>query len=116
MTCRLRDSIPSFVDIPQGWACCPIGRARLPDWQLKLDNGGQASLFSFLRSGHWLLLQLTTSEDREGGNYTPELDMRWVDTIKAVPADSQVTPAGAHALLIRPDGYVDHAVSIKRNA
>lgn len=107
----------SVVDVPQGWALLPdwTGR-RLPDWQLKLDNGGQASLFSFLRSGHWLLLQLTTSEDREGGNYTPELDMRWVDTIKAVPADSQVTPAGAHALLIRPDGYVDHAVGIKRNA
>jgi 2-polyprenyl-6-methoxyphenol hydroxylase-like FAD-dependent oxidoreductase len=98
-----------LADVPQGWALLPdwTGR-RLPDWQLQLDDGGQASLFSFLRSGRWLLLQLN---DDGVGNYTPQLDARWVDTVKAAPADRQATLAGVHALLIRPDGYVDHAVA-----
>lgn len=105
------------ADVPQGWALLPdwTGR-RLPDWQLQLDDGSQASLFSFLRSGRWLLLQLTDCQDRQDGDYTPELDMRWVDKVKAVPADRRAALAGAHALLIRPDGYVDHAVHIRRNA
>ena len=101
-----------LADVPQGWALLPdwTGR-RLSDWQLQLDEGGQASLFSFLRSGRWLLLQLTNCEEGKDGNYTPQLDARWVATVKAVPADRQATLAGVHALLIRPDGYVDHAVA-----
>ncbi len=102
-----------LADVPAGWALLPdwTGR-RLSDWQLQLDEGGQASLFSFLHSGRWLLLQLTNCEE---GDYTPQLDARWVDTVKAVPADGQATLAGAHALLIRPDGYVDHAVTHQKS-
>lgn len=100
-----------LAEVSQGWLVLPdwTGR-RLSDWQLQLSNGSLASLFSFLRTGRWVLLQMTNCE---GGNYMPQLDARWIGTVKAVPVNRHATPAGVHALLIRPDGYVDHAVAHK---
>lgn len=98
-----------LVNAPHRWTLLPAWTGqRLSDWLLQLNKGGQASLFSFLRTGHWLLLQFTHCKK---GNYTPLLDEHWIDTVKAVPVDRQATVAGIHALLIRPDGYVDHAVA-----
>lgn len=98
-----------LVNVSRGWTLLPAWTGqRLSDWLLQRNKGGQASLFSFLRTGHWLLLQLTSCKK---GNYTPQLDEHWVDTVKAVPVGRRATIAGIHALLIRPDGYVDHAVA-----
>lgn len=98
-----------LVNVSERWTVVSdwTGR-RLSDWQLELDDGGKTSLFTFLRSGHWLLLRLTKYED---GNYTPQLDAGWVDVVSAVTADRHAALTGVHALLIRPDGYVDHAVA-----
>lgn len=97
-----------LVGVAQGWTALPdwIGR-RLPDWPLQRDDGTPCSLFTFMRRGRWLLLQLTNDEV---ANYSPQLDARWMDRIKAT-ANIQQSLAGVHALLIRPDGHVDHAVA-----
>ena len=81
---------------------------RVPDWRLQLGNGGESSLFALLRGGQWLLLRLTA----RGAGFVPHVHQEWLRVVEAFPADRADEMAGIDALLIRPDGYVDQAVSM----
>ncbi|WP_163780256.1 FAD-dependent monooxygenase [Myxococcus vastator] len=84
-----------------GWT----GR-RLPDWTLRLADGGPCSLYSALHAGRWLWLHARhDAAPPSGWEPTPG----WSPRLKvlAVETSADTSPLhGVDGLLVRPDGHV----------
>ncbi|MEO7065562.1 MAG: FAD-dependent monooxygenase, partial [Rhodanobacter sp.] len=91
-----------------GWtSLSPWVGQRLPDGLLRADDASESSLYSHLRGGKWLALQLTA----EGTRFVPPLDEAWVKVVRAIPENRALELAGVDVLLIRPDGHIDQALA-----
>jgi 2-polyprenyl-6-methoxyphenol hydroxylase-like FAD-dependent oxidoreductase len=81
---------------------------RVPDWPITLADGKPSSLHAQLRDGKWLLLQIGNGADpAEKFPFAPA----WLRSVRVAVDGAAAELAGIEALLIRPDGYADFAVS-----
>nr|BDT37326.1 FAD-dependent monooxygenase [Myxococcus sp. MH1] len=91
---------PSPSTLP-GWT----GR-RLPDWTLRLADGGQRSLYSGLHDGHWLWLHATPAA-APSSDWEPAPG--WRPRVNALALETSADTGalrGVDGLLVRPDGHV----------
>lgn len=91
-----------------GQACARWTGRRLPDWPLLHADGTASSVYRHLAGGRWLLLRV------DGGarpDWQGPLDGAWLDTVTATVPARAAELDGVAALVVRPDGYVDHAVA-----
>ncbi|MDQ1813523.1 FAD-dependent monooxygenase [Massilia sp. CCM 9210] len=95
---------------PEGDACARWTGRRLPDWPLRHADGAASSLYAHLASGRWLVLQV---DGGVHGRYQPALDGAWVNAVTALVPGREAELDGVAALVVRPDGYVDHAVALR---
>ncbi|MDQ1921109.1 FAD-dependent monooxygenase [Massilia pseudoviolaceinigra] len=95
---------------PKGDACARWTGRRLPDWPLQHADGAASSLYEHLASGRWLVLQVDGDVQ---GHDQPALDGAWVNTVTALVPGREAELDGVAALVVRPDGYVDHAVALR---
>lgn len=86
---------------------------RLSNWPLRLANGKLVALHELMHQGKWLLMRFTSEGNQR---YEPQLDKRWIDTIVATPELHAQDVLGLDAMLVRPDGHVDHAVRYRATA
>ncbi|HEX8614795.1 MAG TPA: FAD-dependent monooxygenase [Telluria sp.] len=99
----------ALLVVAQGGDTCArwTGR-RLPDWPLVLADGTASSLYRHLAGGRWVVLRV------DGGaqpGWQGALDGAWVETVTAAVPGREAELDGVAALVVRPDGYVDHAMS-----
>ncbi|RSZ57358.1 monooxygenase [Massilia atriviolacea] len=91
-----------------GQACARWTGRRLPDWPLLHADGTASSVYRHLAGGRWLLLRV------DGGarpDWQGPPDGAWLDTVTATVPARAAELDGVAALVVRPDGYVDHAVA-----
>lgn len=86
--------------LPAGGPAAWIGR-RMPDWPLRLADGGETTLYAQLADAGWVLLELAP------GEYQTALAPGWCKRVRATPLGEHPELAGAAAILVRPDGYSD---------
>ncbi|MDQ1830607.1 hypothetical protein RBA09_07630 [Massilia sp. CCM 9029] len=72
-------------------------------------DGAASSLYAHLASGRWLVLQVDRGVH---GRYQPALDGAWVNAVTALVPGREAELDGVAALVVRPDGHVDHAVAL----
>lgn len=78
---------------------------RVPDWLLRLTDGTAVGIHELLHAGKWLRL---TVGDAGHAAQPYHFDAAWLTSLTIRPGCPQL--AGIKSLLIRPDGYADHAV------
>ena len=78
---------------------------RVPDWLLRLTDGTAVGIHELLHAGKWLRL---TVGDAGHAAQPYHFDAAWLTSLTIRPGCPQL--AGIRSLLIRPDGYADHAV------
>ncbi|MEG1328207.1 MAG: FAD-dependent monooxygenase, partial [Janthinobacterium sp.] len=78
---------------------------RVPDWLLRLTDGTAVDIHELLHAGKWLRL---TVGDAGHAVQPYHFDAAWLTSLTIRPGCPQL--AGIRSLLIRPDGYADHAV------
>jgi 2-polyprenyl-6-methoxyphenol hydroxylase-like FAD-dependent oxidoreductase len=88
---------------------------RIPDWSLTMSGGRTGGVHDLLHGGAWLYLRLRDDAPDHvacpGKVRTIRADLAR-DRTRPVPAAlAEFIAAGARALLIRPDGYADYALT-----
>ncbi|AQR67434.1 hypothetical protein BZG29_02975 [Janthinobacterium sp. LM6] len=81
-----------------------IGR-RVPDWLLRLADGTAVGIHELLHAGKWLQLVVGNAAHAV---QPYRFDAAWLTSLTIKPGCQPL--AGIKSLLIRPDGYADHAV------
>ena len=99
----LRYPVPLASDAGAGNADW-IGR-RVPDWLLRLADGTAVGIHELLHAGKWLQLAVG---DVARAAQPYRFDAAWLTALTIKPGCPQL--AGIKSLLIRPDGYADHAL------
>lgn len=96
----------ALLPVAQGGEVCArwTGR-RLPDWPLRHADGTVSSLYRHLAGGRWVVLRVA-----QDGWQSP-LDDDWVETVTAAVPGREAELDGVAALVVRPDGHVDHAIA-----
>ncbi|WP_068619645.1 monooxygenase [Paenibacillus tuaregi] len=95
------DSAPSHI----------LNGKRSPELMLRLKNGRLASSYELLRTGQFLLLQLSS-----GVNSSDEWDgYEHLQVIEASLAAKAANWHDVHTALIRPDGHIAWAVSVSES-
>jgi 2-polyprenyl-6-methoxyphenol hydroxylase-like FAD-dependent oxidoreductase len=99
--------LPRGLSLAAGWT----GR-RLPDQPLRLDNNGNSNdiptLHQQLHSGQWLWWDLSPSG---AAVVQPDGLPARTRVLRAHPVQAMAELVGIHALLVRPDGYADFALT-----
>jgi 2-polyprenyl-6-methoxyphenol hydroxylase-like FAD-dependent oxidoreductase len=111
---------PAALAKPAGATLPEWTGRRIPDWQLELDDGTQTGLHGLMHGGEWLYLRL---RDEAPLSMVCPGRLRTVRASLPAPRQPGEDRPPAHsslaacragnpaALLIRPDGYADHALA-----
>lgn len=100
-----------------GEACAHWTGRRLPDWPLRHADGTASSLYRHLAGGRWVVLRVDGGAQAgvprvlDGAWAGARCDSGWVDMITAAVPGREEELDGVAALIVRPDGYVDHAIA-----
>ncbi|WP_223164816.1 FAD-dependent monooxygenase [Massilia mucilaginosa] len=99
----------ALLPTPQGGEACArwTGR-RVPDWPLRHADGTASSLYRHLAGGRWVALRVDESAQT---GWQGALDGGWVDMVTAAVPGREAELEGVAVLVVRPDGYVDHAIA-----
>lgn len=93
-----------------GEACARWTGRRLPDWPLRLADGSASSLYRHLAGGRWVVLRVLGDGGAQDG--LPDgLAAAWVETVTATVPGREAELVGVAALVVRPDGHVDHIIA-----
>ncbi|MGF9645638.1 monooxygenase [Paenibacillus sp. MABNS29] len=99
---------PATSNIPQH----PLNGKRFADFELHLPDGMTSYAYDLLHEGCFVLLHL--AQDNEVSNEFRHSSLSHISYVEAVAEELPVGWRDVHTVLIRPDGYIAWAISMKQ--
>lgn len=99
---------PAAGNIPQH----PLNGKRFADFALHLPDGMTSYAYDLLHEGCFVLLHL--AQDNEVSNEFRHSSLSHISYVEAVAEELPVGWRDVHTVLIRPDGYIAWAISMKQ--